>query len=87
MGVAEGGIMPISQSLIAAEVDLRHRGLAMGVAQGLGSSLLGSFVALAMLVAFAEAFAAACVFSWPARRITIANMQRHHDPRCAGQEK
>src|SRR6185295_4883230 len=45
MGVAEGGIMPISQSLIASDVDPRHRGLAMGVAQGLGSSLLGSFVA------------------------------------------
>src|SRR6185312_12219541 len=56
MGVAEGGIMPISQSLIATEVDPRHRGLAMGVAQGLGSSLLGSFVAPVMLVAFAEAF-------------------------------
>ena len=56
MGVAEGGIMPISQSLIASEVDPRHRGLAMGVAQGLGSSLLGSFVAPVMLVAFAEAF-------------------------------
>ncbi len=56
MGVAEGGIMPISQSLIASEVDARHRGLAMGVAQGLGSSLLGSFVAPVMLVAFAEAF-------------------------------
>jgi len=56
MGVAEGGIMPISQSLIATEVDARHRGLAMGVAQGLGSSLLGSFVAPVMLVAFATAF-------------------------------
>ncbi len=41
MGVAEGGIMPISQSLIASEVDARYRGLAMGAAQGLGSSLLG----------------------------------------------
>lgn len=56
MGAAEGGIMPISQSLIATEVDARHRGLAMGVTQGLGSSLLGSFVAPVMLVAFAEAF-------------------------------
>jgi MFS transporter, ACS family, hexuronate transporter len=56
MGVAEGGVMPISQSLIASEVDARHRGLAMGVAQGLGSSLLGSFVAPVMLVAFAESF-------------------------------
>jgi ACS family hexuronate transporter-like MFS transporter len=56
MGVAEGGIMPLSQSLIASEVDARHRGLAMGVAQGLGSSLLGSFVAPVMLVMFAQAF-------------------------------
>jgi predicted MFS family arabinose efflux permease len=56
MGAAEGGIMPISQSLIASEVDARHRGLAMGVAQGLGSSLLGSFVAPVMLVSFATAF-------------------------------
>jgi predicted MFS family arabinose efflux permease len=56
MGVAEGGIMPISQSLIATEVDARHRGLAMGVTQGFGSSLLGSFVAPVALVGFATAF-------------------------------
>lgn len=56
MGAAEGGIMPISQSLIASEVDPRHRGLAMGVAQGFGSSLLGSFVAPVMLVSFALHF-------------------------------
>ena len=56
MGVAEGGIMPISQSLIAADVDARHRGLAMGVAQGFGSSLMGSFVAPVMLVWFAQMF-------------------------------
>jgi ACS family hexuronate transporter-like MFS transporter len=56
MGVAEGGIMPISQSLIAADVDAKHRGLAMGIAQGFGSSLMGSFVAPVLLVAFAEAF-------------------------------
>jgi ACS family hexuronate transporter-like MFS transporter len=53
MGLAEGGIMPLSQSLIAAEVSPRHRGLAMGVAQGFGSSLLGSFVAPVLLVSFA----------------------------------
>lgn len=56
MGVAEGGVMPISQALIAADVDRKHRGLAMGVAQGFGSSLMGSFVAPVLLVAFAEAF-------------------------------
>ena len=56
MGAAEGGIMPISQSLIASDVDARHRGLAMGMAQGFGSSLMGSFVAPVLLVIFAEAF-------------------------------
>ena len=56
MGVAEGGVMPLSQALIAMDVAPRHRGLAMGVAQGLGSSLLGSFVAPVSLVAFTAAF-------------------------------
>jgi len=53
MGLAEGGIMPISQALIASEVSPRHRGLAMGVTQGFGSSLMGSFVAPVVLVAIA----------------------------------
>ncbi len=56
IGAAEGGIMPLSQSLIASAVAARHRGLAMGVAQGFGSSLLGSFVAPVVLVGFASAF-------------------------------
>ncbi len=56
MGVAEGGIMPISHSLIASEVTPKRRGLAMGVAQNFGSNLLGSFVAPVLLVAFAVAF-------------------------------
>jgi MFS transporter, ACS family, hexuronate transporter len=56
MGAAEGGIMPLSQSLIAAQVDPRRRGIAMGIAQGLGSSLMGSFVAPVVLVGFATAY-------------------------------
>jgi predicted MFS family arabinose efflux permease len=56
MGVAEGGIMPISQSLIASEVEPRHRGLAMGVTQNFGSNLFGSFFAPVLLVAFATTF-------------------------------
>lgn len=56
MGAAEGGFMPISQSLIASEVDPNYRGLAMGIAQGFGSSFMGSFVAPVALVAFANAF-------------------------------
>ncbi|MEP7245965.1 MAG: MFS transporter [Gammaproteobacteria bacterium] len=56
MGVAEGGVMPISQAIIAVEVEPKHRGLAMGVAQNFGSNLLGSFAAPVLLVAFATAF-------------------------------
>jgi len=55
MGVAEGGIMPISQAIIAAEVKPGIRGLAMGVTQNFGSNLLGSFVAPVVLTAFAQA--------------------------------
>ena len=56
MGVAEGGIMPVSQSMIATEVEPRHRGLAMGVTQNFGSNLFGSFFAPVLLVPFAAAF-------------------------------
>src|SRR5688572_3801661 len=45
MGVAEGGILPVSQSLTAAEVSPERRGLAMGVMQNFGSNLLGSTAA------------------------------------------
>lgn len=56
MGVAEGGVMPISHAMVATEVSPERRGLAQGVAQNLGSNLLGSFLAPVVLVAFAEAF-------------------------------
>jgi MFS family permease len=56
MGAAEGGVMPISHAMVASEVDPARRGLAQGVAQNLGSNLLGSFAAPVILVAFAEAF-------------------------------
>lgn len=54
MGAAEGGVMPISQALIAAEVRPERRGLAMGVTQNFGSNLLGSFAAPVLLAAFAS---------------------------------
>jgi len=49
-------VMPISHAMVASEVDPKHRGLAQGVAQNLGSNLLGSFLAPVVLVAFATAF-------------------------------
>ncbi|AKH42582.1 putative MFS family arabinose efflux permease [Altererythrobacter atlanticus] len=56
MGAAEGGVMPISHAMVASEVDPRRRGLAQGVAQNLGSNLLGSFLAPVVLVWFAMQF-------------------------------
>jgi MFS family permease len=56
MGLAEGGILPIAQSLIALESDEKRRGLNMGVMQNLGSNLIGSSVAPIALVALATAY-------------------------------
>jgi MFS transporter, ACS family, hexuronate transporter len=56
MGAAEGGVMPVSHSLVVAEVDEKHRGLAMGVAQNLGSNVLGSAVAPLVLIPIALAY-------------------------------
>jgi predicted MFS family arabinose efflux permease len=56
MGVAEGGVMPISHAMIVTEVDPRHRGIAQGIAQNFGSNFLGSVVAPTVLVAFAAAY-------------------------------
>ena len=56
MGVCEGGVMPISHAMVASEVDPAKRGLAQGVAQNLGSNILGSFAAPAILVPVALAY-------------------------------
>lgn len=55
MGVAEGGVMPITQALVVAEVEPRRRGLAMGAAQNFGANLLGNFLAPVLLTSFALA--------------------------------
>jgi MFS transporter, ACS family, hexuronate transporter len=62
MGVAEGGIMPITQTLIAAEVSPERRGLAHGITQNVGANLLANFlgpiviVAIALAVGWRQAF-------------------------------
>ncbi len=56
MGAAEGGVLPISQSLIALESDEKRRGLNAGVMQNLGSNLIGSSIAPVVLVAIANAY-------------------------------
>jgi MFS transporter, ACS family, hexuronate transporter len=56
MGVAEGGVMPISHAMVAAEVEPKWRGLAQGIAQNFGSNFFGSFVAPVVLVLLAQEY-------------------------------
>lgn len=42
MGIAEGGIMPITQTIIAAEVPPERRGLAQGITQNFGANLIAN---------------------------------------------
>ena len=56
MGLAEGPILPIAQSLVAIESTAAKRGNNMGVMQNFGSNLLGSFAAPLILVAIASSF-------------------------------
>jgi MFS transporter, ACS family, hexuronate transporter len=56
MGVAEGGVMPISHAIVAAEVEPKNLGLAQGVAQNLGSNFFGSFLAPVVLVWIAKEY-------------------------------
>jgi MFS family permease len=56
MGLAEGPILPIAQSLVVLESDENRRGFNMGVMQNLGSNLIGSFAGPVILTALAQAF-------------------------------
>ena len=56
MGIAEGGVMPISHAMVASEVEPKWRGLAQGIAQNFGSNFFGSFVAPVVLVALASEY-------------------------------
>jgi ACS family hexuronate transporter-like MFS transporter len=56
MGVAEGGIMPITQTLIAAEVEPGRRGLAHGITQNFGANLLANFLGPLIIVWMANEF-------------------------------
>jgi MFS family permease len=55
MGMAEGGIMPISQTLIVAEVDPGRRGLAQGITQNFGANIIANFLGPIVIVAIATA--------------------------------
>ena len=55
MGIAEGGIMPITQTLIAADVAPERRGLAHGITQNVGANVLANFLGPIVIVAMALA--------------------------------
>jgi MFS family permease len=56
MGIAEGGIMPITQTLIAAEVPHERRGLAQGITQNFGANLLANTLGPIVIVSMAIGF-------------------------------
>src|ERR1700683_3346466 len=56
MGIAEGGIMPITQTLIAAEVPPERRGLAQGITQNFGANLIANTLGPIVIVWMAVRF-------------------------------
>jgi MFS transporter, ACS family, hexuronate transporter len=56
MGIAEGGIMPITQTLIGAEVPHERRGLAQGITQNFGANLLANTLGPVIIVWMAIRF-------------------------------
>lgn len=56
MGLAEGPILPISQSLMVEASSPKRRGLNMGLLQGSAAGLLGAVIGPPVLVSLAESF-------------------------------
>ena len=56
MGVLEGPITPITQSILAVESSEKRRGFNMGLTMNTGNAVFGSFVAPLVIVALANAF-------------------------------
>lgn len=55
MGLAEGPVLPVSQSVIASEASPERRGILMGVMNNFGSNLLGVLIAPPLLIVIAQA--------------------------------
>ncbi|WP_448955851.1 MFS transporter [Labrys neptuniae] len=56
LGLVAGPVLPLSQSIMAAESSAHRRGFNMGVVQNFFSSILGDFAAPLILVAIAAAY-------------------------------
>lgn len=99
MGIAEGGIMPITQTLITAEVAPERRGLAHGITQNVGANLLANFLGPIVIVAIAVSldwrkafmlvalpgFLMALLIAWFVREPT--HLDKHPKPTLAGAVK
>ena len=56
IGLAEGPVIPVAQSIMAEESSPHRRGLNMGLVQNFGSQLVGSFISPLLLIAVATAY-------------------------------
>ncbi|GGN30173.1 MULTISPECIES: MFS transporter [Marinomonas] len=56
MGIAEGPVLPIAQSILLEESSEKRRGFNMGFVQNAASNLLGSVIAPVVLIYVAEAY-------------------------------
>lgn len=56
IGVAEGPVIPVSQSIMIRNSSPHRRGFNMGIVQNLGAQLIGALVAPILLVQIAERF-------------------------------
>jgi len=56
MGLAEGAVLPMAQSLMIESSQVHRRGLNMGLVQGSSAGLLGGIIAPPVVVAIAVAF-------------------------------
>lgn len=83
MGLAEGPILPISQSMMMAESSDKRRGLNMGILQTLGAALIGGFAAPLFLVAIGESQGwrvAFCVAGVPGIVLSLLMMKWLREP-------
>ena len=56
MGMAEGGVLPLSHAIVAADVAPEHRGVAQAITQNVGSNLFGSVLAPVLLAGLAAEY-------------------------------
>ena len=74
LGLVAGPVLPLSQSIMAAESSDYRRGFNMGVVQNLFSSILGNFAAPLILVTIATAYgwrAALCIVAIPSLIVAL----------------